>query len=148
MYLTFDEYEEYSGFEGEINDETVFKQYEFKARKLIDSVTANRVSKMQEIPEAVKRCMYELIKLECIYDSNVGSIMTGTSNGGSGGKIISSFTNDGYTESYATGASNPGEYLWQFRRTVDRAQITIINDYLCYEYDDNHIPLLYRGVYR
>lgn len=144
MYLTFEEYVAYGGT---ITDETAFNQYEFKARKLIDSVTACRVQKMSAVPEAVKRCMFELIKLEQIYEENVGSIISGTNGGGSSGKIVSSFTNDGYTESYATGSTNPGEYLWQFRTTTDQAGVAVIRDYLAGERDDNNILLLYRGVY-
>ena len=102
---------------------------------------------MSAVPEAVKRCMFELIKLEQIYEENVGSIISGTNGGGSSGKIVSSFTNDGYTESYATGSSNPGEYLWQFRTTTDQAGVAVIRDYLAGERDDNNVLLLYRGVY-
>lgn len=142
MYLTFSEY---SDLGGSIEDEVSFTQAEFKARKIIDSYTANRVSAMQEVPDAVKRCIYELIQLEMIYDSGVSGLIA-NATGPSAGKLVASFTNDGYSETYSNGASNAGEYLFLMRKNTDKAQSKTVKDYLAYEYDDNGVPLLYKGV--
>jgi hypothetical protein len=144
MYLTYDEYvTEYGG----TIDEATFTQYAFKAQKAIDKVTACRVEKMKEVPVAVKMCMNELIKLEVIYNANVATVVEGTANGGNGsGKLISSFSNDGYSETYSSGQSDVGSYLFAVRKALDKNQAKMIGDYLVGEYDDFGVPLLYRGV--
>ena len=142
MYLTYDEFIAFGG----TLDIPTFNRYEFKARKLIDSYTANRVSKMAEVPDAVKRCMFELISQEAVFDTTVSNITeNSTKTGGSG--LVSSFNTDGYSESYAVGNGNAGNYLAELRKGVDNTQIQTISDMLAYEYDDNNVKLLYRGVF-
>ena len=136
MYLTYDEFIAFGG----TLDIPTFNRYEFKARKLIDSYTANRVSKMAEVPDAVKRCMFELISQEAVFDT-----ANSTKTGGSG--LVASFNTDGYSESYAVGNGNAGNYLAELRKGVDNTQIQTILDMLAYEYDDNNVKLLYRGVF-
>ena len=145
MYLTF---AEYTGYGGTL-DETAFNQYEFKARKQIDSLTAMRVASLATISEAVKRCMYELVKQEQIYDDNIQTLITVTNDStASVGKLIASFTTDGYQETYANGGNaDPGTYVMSIRKALDDAEKQIIRDYLAYERDDSGTLLLYRGVW-
>lgn len=145
MYLTFQEYIVYGGT---LTEETTFYQYEFKVRKLIDGITSMRVAHhMSEISEAVKRCMVELIKLEKAYDDASKNIIGVATTSGTGG-LLQSFTNDGYTEtSMSGGTSNLGAYLLELRKSTDETQKKVVYDYLAYEFDDNQVPLLYRGVY-
>lgn len=143
MYLT---YEEYKAYGGNIDNETTFDQYEFKSRKVIDSCTFNRVANnVAVISETIKRCMFELIRIEQLYDENITDLTEKDNNGS--GKLVASFSNDGYTETYATGSSNVGDYILSVRKNSDDAEEKIVHDYLSGEYDDTHTPLLYRGVY-
>lgn len=146
MYLTFLEYQQHGGK----IDTAAFCANEFKARKLIDAVTKKRVEAMREVPEAVKRCMKELIDLEYLYAQNVDAFITNASTAqtGSGTFLVASFTNDGYSETFASGgASSVSDYISKLRTASDEAEKKVIFDYLAYEYDDKHVPLLYRGVY-
>ena len=143
MYLTYDEYVLYGG---EL-DEPTFAQQEFKCAKMIDSQTANRVKSMEEVPEAVKRCEYELIQQEQLFSENLNSILArAVTNGGTA--LVAGFTTDGYSETYATGTGNTGEYMQILRAKTDELQMNTIRDFLAYEEDDNGVRLLYRGVYR
>jgi hypothetical protein len=142
MYLTYDEYIQYGG----TLDETTFSQYGFECSKLIDLYTAERVKDMATVPEAVKRCMMALLYQEQIYNSNVQNLLSSNSDG-SAGKLVSSFTTDGYQESYATGGSDPGSYLLSIRKSVDATEKDTIKAYLAYERNDDGVLLLCRGVF-
>jgi len=142
MYLTYAEYQEYGGE----MDESTFTQAEFKCSKAIDSLTANRVHSMESVPEAVKRCEFELIKQEQLFNDSMNEVLARASHGG-GTSMVASFSTDGYSESYATGTGNTGEYMQVLRFKTDEIQKQIISDFLAYECDDNGVRLLYRGVY-
>lgn len=91
MYLTYDEY---TNFGGSALEETVFQQIEFESRTIIDWWTFNRLQNEEDYPEAVKRCMFALIKLlqqkqqamvvdaSAIEDGSVQAGITGESNDG------------------------------------------------------------------
>lgn len=143
MYLTYAEYLEYGGE----MDESTFTQAEFKCSKVIDSLTAERVKSMEDVPEAVKRCEFELIKQEQLFYDSMNEVLARASHGG-GTSMVASFSTDGYSESYATGTGNTGEYMQVLRSKTDEIQKQIISDFLAYECDDNGVRLLYRGVYR
>ena len=124
MYLTFSEYEEYGG----ALDQTAFENLEFKARKRIDYLTANRVrDHMEEISEAVKRCVFSIVEIE----NAIGIEAQATH------PSVTSYSTDGYSETYGNSirAEDAG------KRMND-----IIRSSLYGELDDNGVPLLYTGV--
>lgn len=122
-YLTYQEYQAYGGTLPEAD----FTLAEFRARKRIDRLTDCRVQYMDAVPEAVKLCMFSLIKI----DSAAGAEAQ-ISN-----PTVTSFNNDGYSESFghALSAENAEE-------AMDRAIYTDLYG----EVNDSGVPLLYRGV--
>lgn len=134
MYLT---YEEYTSMGGTLT-ETQFDDYEFSAENEVNWYTFNRLSKVTEYPEALKRCMFQLIKILQAVDV-VGTqavIDPSTSN-----KAVTSQSNDGVSISYnVTSASD----------IVSQSQTNIkncINKYLQGVTDSLGRNLLYRGLY-
>ena len=123
MYLTYEEYAEMGGTAAE----AAFSRLEYMARKRIDRYTQNRVKAMEEVPEAVKRCMVELINAMNITDPTVTA-----SNA-----PLSGFSNDGYSESYAEPMT---------AETLENNLYALIRCLLSGEADDNGTPLLYLGV--
>lgn len=124
MYIDLEYYLSNGGTGG--NTSAVFARNEFRARKLVDKATQNRVAKMREVPEAVKLLMVELIQME----ENQGAKVMET-------QPVTSFSNDGYSETYADPL------------TADRVkelEFDLINQYLAGECDDDGVPLLYLGV--
>lgn len=121
MYLTYLEY----GARGGTLDDTAFARYEKRASKNIDAETHGRVSRMSEVPESVKDCVFELVEYNRKFDITAQAV---TSRSQSAGNVSES-------ESYAT------------RSTEEvAADITeIIWTYLSTEKDDSGVPLLYRG---
>ena len=124
MYIDLGYYVDKGGTQGITS--AVFARNEFRARKLVDKATQNRVAKMREVPEAVKMLMVELIRME----ENQGAQILES-------QPVTSFSNDGYSETYA----DP--------MTADRVkelEYNLIDQYLEGEYDDNGVPLLFLGV--
>lgn len=107
-------------------DMATFKRLEFRTRKIVDRLTQNRIQKMQEVPEAVKLLMVELIPLE----SSLGAAVKDN-------QPVTSFSNDGYSETYA-------EPLTEEK--LKEIEYKLIREYLSGEKDDNGVPLLYLGV--
>ena len=105
---------------------TAFTGAEFRARKLVDRYTQNRIQAMAEVPEAVKMLMVELVALEATQGAAVLD-----------NQAVSSFTNDGYSETYA-------EPLTAERLHAQENELILT--YLMGEQDDNGVPLLYLGV--
>ena len=97
MYLTYAEYQDMGGT---ITDETTFEEFEFEARAQVDWYTFNRLQQEQEYPEAVKRCMYALIKL--LQQKQQASMTGDTSADGTVTAGIASQSNDGVSVSYNT----------------------------------------------
>ena len=125
MYLTYEEYAEMGGTAAE----AAYSRLEYMARKRIDRYTQNRVKAMEEVPEAVKRCMVELINA-----MNTTDPTTAASNA-----PLSGFSNDGYSESYAEPMT---------AETLENNLYALIRCLLSGEADDNGTPLLYLGVDR
>lgn len=123
MYLTYDEYVQMGG----TAVEAAFPRLEYMARKRIDRYTQNRVKAVQEIPEAVKRCMVELANAMDKSDP------TKTASEA----VLSGFSNDGYSESYAEPMTT---------ETQENNLYGIIRSMFSGEYDDNGTPLLWLGV--
>ena len=122
-YLTYEEYLSYGG----ALPLPAFRMLEFRCRKRLDYLTANRIQRMAEVPEAVKICMMSLVGVE----SSVGVEAQIEK------PVVTSFSNDGYSESYgkALGASE-----------AERSMRGIIRTSLYGEVDDRGVPLLYRGI--
>ena len=105
---------------------TAFTGAEFRARKLVDRYTQNRIHAMAEVPEAVQMLMVELVALEATRGAAVLE-----------NQAVSSFSNDGYSETCA-------EPLTSER--IQAMENDLILTYLLGEQDDNGVPLLYLGV--
>lgn len=135
MYLTF---EEYTQFGGNL-DETTFNNFEFKARSTIDWFTFNRLQKELEYPEAVKRCMYELIRLAEIQEQ-AGAVSAATA-GDTIKAGIASQSNDGVSVSYNVLSAQAA--LENSQKQVHET----IQQYLQGVKDSLGHKLLYRGVY-
>lgn len=135
MYLTYNEYVEYGG----TKEETAFDQLEFEARTVIDYWTFNRLQKNDEYSEAVKRCMYKLITLIDLQNTNEA--------GGTPDEVgikrgnISSESNDGVSTVYNTLTA---------KETIDVSQKemeTTIRRYLNGVKNSLGQRVLYRGIY-
>lgn len=120
------EYTEYTALGGTI-DQTPFNLLEYNARKKIDERTFGRLQNLDNIPEEVKICTFELINVLNSYS------ISETEN-----KAISSENIDGYSISYNT----PNKSITEAKNSELEA---IINTYLSNTEVDN-IPVLYRGT--
>lgn len=125
MYIDFSTYADMGG----TVDETAFPRLEYLAEKKIDHYTQGRVKNMKKVPEAVKRCMVEII------NSMGENDPTETASSAS----LSGFSNDGYSESYAEPMTASSQ---------ESGLYGLILDYLSTETDDNGTPLLWLGVDR
>lgn len=123
VYLTYEEYQKYGG----TVDQTSFPLLELACRKRIDYLTASRIQGMKEVPDAVKLCMVSLINVE----SAVG--IESQANR----PQVTSFTTDGYSESYGKALSTA---------EASAGQVDMIRTALYGEVDDEGVPLLYRGL--
>lgn len=124
QYLTYDEYVNYGG----TMDEADFPVAEFKARSRIDWLTMARVQNMKVVPEEVKLAMMVIIKVD--------SKFSATSQVESA--IVSSFSTDGYSESYGSIFEQAGYADKQVNREVTKMLFGIVDDY--------GEPLIFRGL--
>lgn len=124
MYLTFDEYVKLNGTAAAAE----FPLLEFKMRKRLDYLTDCRIQAMAKVPEAVKMCLASMINIE----KNAGAEAQLSS------PQVSSFTTDGYSESYRQAPETTD---------VQAEQDRLVRTMLYGELDDDGIPLLYRGLY-
>lgn len=123
-YLTYERYKQLGG----TLDDTAFTLAEFKARKRVDYLTASRVQKMANVPEAVTLCVFALIELE----TSIGAESQISS------PLVTSYNTDGYSESYGNIPTIVES---------DAIMNKTVRTYLTDERDDKGTPLLYRGVY-
>lgn len=86
MYLA---YEEYRTFGGELND-IEFNRFSFRAESEIDNATFERCKGLTEVPDSVKKCVFELVEFFSKNSKN-GAVTS-----------VQSFSNDGYSVSYAS----------------------------------------------
>lgn len=91
QYLTK---EEYIALGGSQIGQMPFNVLEFEARRKIDIYTFNRVKDLQEIPQEVKLCEYNLI-------NSIKNYYETSNNVGANGNVKSENT-DGYSISYIT----------------------------------------------
>lgn len=123
MYIDLNYYLANGGVE---MTDAAFSRVEYRSRKIVDRFTQGRVKAMAEVPDAVQRLMVELITMEAGQGANMLDE-----------KPVASFSNDGYSETYADPL------------TADRvAEIEedLVIEYLSNEMDDTGTPLLYLGV--
>jgi len=106
--------------------ETAFTPLEYRARRTVDRLTQGRVKSMVAVPEAVKRLMVELVNVESVSGSK--TLLN---------PAVSSFSNDGYSETFAEPAT---------LENIEAAQTALVRQYLSGECDDYGTPLLWLGV--
>ena len=135
MYLTYNEYVNYGGTE----EETTFEQLEFEARAIIDWWTFNRLQNETEYPEAVKRCMFHLIKL--IQDRQKAMMVDLQSVDGTVKAGIASESNDGVSTSYNTlSAKDATDTIKDELKTTVQMYLSGVKNSLGHK-------VLYRGIY-
>lgn len=125
MYLNFEEFEMLGGNITAVNAGK-FTLLETKAESRINFLTNDRIKAMATVPDPVKYAIVEIINLEAAAGSTAQ-----VEN-----PVVTSFTNDGYTEHYGNVYS-----IEKTRQEQDR----IIFDFLSNVKDDKGTPLLYRG---
>lgn len=123
-YLTYAEYQAYGG----TLSQSDFNLAEFRAQKRIDYLTDTRVAAMAVVPEEVKLCIMSLIKVD--QTAGVDAIADNP--------LLSSFNNDGYSESYGSASEQIS--------VLDKKMNATITEMLYGVMDDNDVPLLYRGL--
>lgn len=139
MYLTFAEYQTMGG----TLDEATFNDFEFEAESMVDWYTFSRLKKFaeEEYPNALKKCMYHLIKIieNQAMLNGVASATVSSNNGVE--KYVSSQSNDGVSISY--NALSAKDLLESNKKLAEQT----IKRYLSYVMDSLGRKILYRGIY-
>lgn len=125
--MPYIEADQYIILGGKVQDGQAFDRLSYLAEKLIDKYTQRRVRDMKEVPEAVKRCMVELINAMVNADPTEAATKP----------TVASFNNDGYSETYTNIVTADG---------LKSALYDIVTEYLSGVEDDNGTPLLWLGV--
>ena len=135
MYLTYEEYQNMGG----TLDETAFNDFEFEAQTQVDWYTFGRLKNDTEFSEAVKRCMYALIRL--LQDKQQAMLLGQTSADGTTQAGIASQSNDGVSVSFNTLSAHDLIDLSKsaIEETVQRYLQGVVNSL--------GRKVLYRGVY-
>ena len=143
MYLDFSDYQNMGG----TLDYTTFDNYAYKAGTIINLYTYNRLKKdlaeaPETIPESVKRCEYELIRLVQAKDSLLPTM-------GADGQItnsgsVASQSNDGVSVSYSAPMMLSASEIASSYKTEIK---DIVSMYLNDEVNSLGEHLLYKGVY-
>ena len=123
QYLTYEEYKSLGGTLGEMP----FNILEFKARQIINERTQNRLKNVEQIPQEVKTCVYDLIQIINKYNNSNNST---SSN-------ISSENIDGYSVTYKSGTELTEEQKKQYNDIMETDLYGVIVD---------NTPILYLGV--
>ena len=123
QYLTYEEYKSLGGTLGEMP----FNILELKARQVINERTQNRLKNIEEIPQEVKICVYDLIQTINKYNNSNNST---SSN-------ISSENIDGYSVTYKSGTELTEEQKKQYDDVMETDLYGVIVD---------NTPILYLGV--
>ena len=124
QYLTYSEYQSYGGD----LSEDAFVLAEFKARSRIDRMTLCRVQNMAVIPEEVKMAIMCIIKVDNKYSADAQTDSA----------IVSSYNNDGYSESFGGIAEQSENAQNQLTQQLSKMLFGVCDDY--------GVPLLYRGI--
>ena len=123
QYLTYEDYKSLGG----TLDEMPFNILELKARQIINERTQNRLKNIEEIPQEVKICVYDLIQIINKYNNSNNST---SSN-------ISSENIDAYSVSYKSGTELTEEQKKQYDDVMETDLYGVIVD---------NTPILYLGV--
>lgn len=123
QYLSYEEYKSLGGTLGEMP----FNILELKARQVINERTQNRLKNIEEIPQEVKICVYDLINTMNKYNLSNNST---SSN-------ISSENTDGYSVTYKSGTELTEEQKNQYNDIMETDLYGVIVD---------NTPILYLGV--
>lgn len=123
QYLTYEEYRSLGGTLGEMP----FNVLELKAQQIINERTQNRLKNIEEIPQEVKICVYDLINTMNKYNLSNNST---SSN-------ISSENIDGYSVTYKSGTELTKEQKKQYDDVMETDLYGVIVD---------NTPILYLGV--
>lgn len=91
QYLTYDEYKALGG----TLDQTPFNLLEFEARKKIDERTQGRLKGVENIPQEVKICVFNLI-------NSIKKYAESETSGNNEKNNIASESTDGYSVTYNT----------------------------------------------
>jgi len=130
MYLTF---EEYIALGGTITDEVTFDDLEYEAESIVNYYTFNRLCDDTEFPEAVKRCIFTLMKLILAQSKYL--------NPNEDNIQVASQSNDGVSISY--NILSASDVMVNSKSQIDRT----VNRYLEGVKDSTGRKLLWRGVY-
>lgn len=123
QYLTYEEYKSLGGTLGEMP----FNILELKARQVINERTQNRLKNIEEMPQEVKICVYDLINTMNKYNLSNNST---SSN-------VSSENIDGYSVTYKSGTELTEEQKKQYDDVMETDLYGVIVD---------NTPILYLGV--
>lgn len=123
QYLSYEEYKSLGGTLGEMP----FNILELKARQVINERTQNRLKDVEQIPQEVKICVYDLINTMNKYNLSNNST---SSN-------ISSENIDGYSISYKSGTELIEEQKNQYNDIMETDLNGVIVD---------NTPILYLGA--
>lgn len=123
QYLSYEEYKSLGGTLGEMP----FNILELKARQIINERTQNRLKNIEEMPQEVKICMYDLINTMNKYNLSDNST---SSN-------VSSENTDGYSVTYKSGTELTEEQKKQYDDVMETDLYGVIVD---------NTPILYLGV--
>lgn len=137
MYLT---YEEYQNMGGTLLEST-FNDLESVARMYVNYVTFNRLKKYDTIPDEVKECEYQLIKLLEQKMKSLEVLPNGMSSDGNSTAGVKSYSNDGVSTSYNSMSAK--ELATQISDEIYKT----MDMYLCEVKDSLGRRLLYRGLY-
>ena len=123
QYLSYEEYKSLGGTLGEMP----FNILELKARQVINERTQNRLKNIEEMPQEVKICVYDLINTMNKYNLSNNST---SSN-------VSSENTDGYSVTYKSGTELTEEQKKQYDDVMETDLYGVIVD---------NTPILYLGV--
>ena len=123
QYLSYEEYKSLGGTLGEMP----FNILELKARQVINERTQNRLKNIEEMPQEVKICVYDLINTMNKYNLSNNST---SSN-------VSSENIDGYSVTYKSGTELTEEQKKQYDDVMETDLYGVIVD---------NTPILYLGV--
>lgn len=137
MYLTYAEYQEYGG----TLDETAFNDIEFEAESYVNWYTFDRLCDEDEIPERVKKCMYQIIKLIQKQLELMNTPITNSEDESESSAQVASEANDGVSVAYNVISAN--EALELAKKDVENS----IKRYLQGVTNSLGRKLLYRGIY-
>ena len=140
-YLSYEEYQEYGGQ----LDETEFNDIAYDAMADIDWYTFNRLKGQETVSEAVKRCMYQLIRIEqmkrMMLAAGTGEALFGANMQSEAG--VTQESNDGVLTTYNIPDSATIMDYVNGKKTKQQ----LIRRYLNGVTNELGRKLLYKGVY-